>query len=103
METIVINNTTYKIPASVVEHNSASCPTYGVLFLSKVFTGNEDFDRIEKDGGDWMNESDCFSAYGEAMGVNGDDALIRDVGSSMFAWFKNRKGDEFEMHMLVKA
>ena len=46
METI-INNQHYKIPNSIVEINNNAVDFYGVMNLSEVFTGGDDFERIE--------------------------------------------------------
>ena len=92
METIIINNQHYKMPESIVEINNNAVDFYGVMNLSEVFTGLDDFDRIENEGGDWF-DSQCFEAYGEHYGVNGDEVEINKVADSMFAWFSDYKGE----------
>jgi hypothetical protein len=102
MDTIVINGEKYKMPTSVVEHNLGCSDFYGVLNIAEVLTGREDFDRIESENGDWF-ESECFEAYGNHYGVNGDDAPINEVGSAMYAWFTDYKGEDFSLHLLEKV
>ncbi len=98
---ITINGVKYKTPKSIDDVNDkAEGCIYGSMFLKDVFTGREDWDRIESEGGDWMNDSECFSAYGSHYGVNGDDALLNDVGDALYALFMNYDEDEWEVHLL---
>lgn len=101
MSTIVINGVTYKFPASVLERNAKDeTGIYNTLFLQDTFTGREDFDEIDKNGGDWVNESECFAVYGNHYGVNGDDVQITIISDAMYARFVNYDEDEYEIHLL---
>lgn len=101
METIVIDEVTYKIPDSITETNKFAKDVYGEMRLVEVLTGREDFDRIDNEGGDWF-ESQCFDVYGEHYGVNGDDVEISKVSESMFAWFSDYKGEDHMLCLLEK-
>lgn len=101
MSTIVINGVTYKLPESILDRNGQDeTGTYSTMFLKETFTGREDWEEIENRGGDWMNDSECFVAFGNHYGINGDDANINDVGDAMYALFINYDEDEWETHLL---
>ena len=102
MKTLVINNNTYKLPEWVVENNAKAEDFYGVLSVQEIFTGREDFDRIDSENGDWF-ESQCFEAYGNHFGVNGDDAPINVVGETMYAWITDYDREDWTMIVLEKA
>lgn len=99
--TMIINGVKYKTPKHVEKVNAkAEGCIYGSLFLKEVFTGREDWDRIESEGGDWMNDSECFGVYGEHYNVDGDEEPINKIGDTLYAIYFNYDEDEWEMHVL---
>lgn len=104
MSTIVINGTTYKLPASVVAQNEEAYngEIYKQLFLQEIITGLEDFDRIDNEGGDWL-ESQCFAAYAEHHKIDEGDADISEVRESLFGWFSDYDKENFALYLLEKA
>ena len=94
MKTLVISGKTYQLPNWVVENNAVAKDFYQVLNVEEVISGQDDFDRL---GNDYL-DSECFSAFALAKGINEDDVLISEVAQSMFAWVTDY--DE-EDHTLV--
>lgn len=103
MATIVINGSTYKIPAHIVERNATYADDhYGQQFLKEVITGAEDFDRIDSENGDWL-ESQCFAAYAKHFNIDEGAADISEVKNSVFGWFSDYDEEDWDLYLLEKA
>ena len=75
---------------------------YGQKFIKEVITGAEDFDRIDNEGGDWL-ESQCFAVYAEHHNIDEGDADISEVKNSLFGWFSDYSEEDWELCLLEKA
>lgn len=97
---ITVNGKQFKLPEAVILNNAEAVDFYHVLNVVEVITGKEDFDRIDNEGGDYL-ESECFAAYAEAMKISEDDALIHQVSEATFAWFTDYNAEDYSLYMLI--
>lgn len=110
MSTIVINGITYKFPDSIIEHNSNLDPEdfYNKLTLEKIFSGYDEFDRLEAKGFNYLSEEycECWQLYADLHGIESLDderLLISSVGESMYAIFTDYKNEEHTICILEKV
>lgn len=94
METLVINNVVYVIPAHINEKSNGD--VYTTMFLQETFFGHEDWEKIDTElNGNFLEDSETFEIYGRHYGINADEVEMDLIRNSLFATFINYDGDEW--------